>query len=624
MKNQIKKTTFLIAFALLHFTNFAQNSLIDSLLLKLKNHPTEDSLHSEILKDVAQSFKGKNNLLTIKYFEEARVLGMKENTPQFVTGRHLDLGETYSMIGNSQKALEHFLNAEKLGLKYKNERHILKTYIDISNLYLTLEDPKKAKAYLIKASQHVDVNKPSNQLCWFYNCKGDFFMQEGQYDSCVFYQKKIIAIASQMDDVEYNGVAAEMNLGLIYKKQKKYNEALAILFKVKNRKDVMEDDYYKAVLYNNIGATYSAMKQSNNATDYFKQSLLICKEKKIEFVAIENYKNLAEMYEKDNNPRMQNIYLKMFYSTNDSMNSKDNQNQLNQLERNFFEEANAKLLISQKEKSTRFTLIAFFTGLISIGLLSVYVQSRKRSILLQAQKSEIEKQNISLEKLNHTKDKLFRIIGHDLRNPLVSLSAFLNKSEQNLDNNKQTSPLKKETTIALQNTIELLDNLLTWANTQLHGNRTITKKVIDLEDLLDDICIALRPQAQLKHIKLVQTIAHDASHVISNADMLGIVLRNILTNAIKFSQAESTIVIKTYLQNQSVHIAIRDEGIGMSKTQLNDLNTHSVSSTKGTAAEHGTGLGMTIIKDFTHKLDIKWHVESTMNIGTTFILSMPT
>jgi signal transduction histidine kinase len=448
---------------------------------------------------------------------------------------------------------------------------------------------------------------------------GDAFMQEGLYDSSVYYLNKIIVIAPKVKGSEYFKEGAETNLGLVYKKQKKYDQAITIFNKTLADKQVMADPYNEAAVRNNLGSTYSEMGEIAKAKFNFDSSISICNSNGFEFLLLENYKNIATMYERSGNATLEVDYLKKYHELHDSINSRDNQNQLNQLERNYFEDANEKLLTTQKEKSRRYSLIALFTALLALSISYFYYRSRKKSALLNKQKLEIEKQNLALEKLNQTKDKLFRVIGHDLRNPLVSLSAYLDKTSQTDQTNETSLSLKKETTKALQDSIGLLDNLLTWASSQLHAV-AVTKRNIGLDDLIDDVCIALKPQADLKQIKFDVDINQNANSIISNAEMLAIIFRNVLTNSIKFSHPSQTIFVTSELRENKILLKFIDEGIGMSNEELNNILHGTAISQKGTSLENGSGLGLSIIKDLAAKLNIEWTIESQENKGTVFAL----
>lgn len=599
----------------------AQDKEVDLKLLELRKHNQQDSIRTELLTDLAYMFKGRNNILAIKYFEAARKLGMTENTQGFVGGRNLDIGEAYLELGNAKKAMEYYLEAEQIYKPLGNKKMLVKCYVNMVNLYLTLGEVVKAKAVLNKAYVYIDTHKASKELCYVYSSMGDILQHEGLYDSAIIYLRKIINVANQLPDEEMRFLKtfSQNNLGLMYKKTKRYEEALGLFYSVLKDSSIVQDDYLKGQVYNNIASTYSAMGNFSKAKIMYDSSLLMTIPNHLDFLTAENYKNLAEYYENQRNVVMENVYLKKYYKLNDSLNNSDNRNRLNELEQNYQEEEHAKLLTAQMEASKRYTLVALFTGIIALGLFYFYFRLRRKSGLLLAQKAEIEKQNRALDTLNKTKDKLFKVIGHDLRNPLVSLSSYLNNLEKEERSTTVDLKLKKETTKALQDSIGLLDNLLTWASTQLKDTQ-VAKRGIDLSDLLEDVCIDLKQQADLKTISIQCDIEENARYIVSNPEMLSIVFRNILTNAIKFSYPESMIKIVSSLQEDTLRIDINDHGLGMTKEQLQQVFQEGVKTTAGTSGERGSGLGMSIIKDFLDKLDIGYHVESEVDKGTSFSL----
>lgn len=595
---------------------FSQEPSIDSLLLRLKNHPTEDSIRSELVTDLAYFFRETNNLLTIKYLDEAIRLGKKYNTPGFVGGRHLDLGETYTNMGNTEKAMQSLLEAERIFKQTGNDIQVVKSYANIAILYLKLNNVPKAKEFLQKAFPYLNEQKPSFQMCVIYSSLGDAYLKEERYDSTIYYLNKIIQLAPKIRDSEYFKEAAEMNLGLVYKKQKKYQLAIEKFNQTLNNPKVMADPINEGTIRNNLACTYAEMGKLNLAKFEFDSSISIAKANGYEFLILENYKNMASMYQNAGIAHQEIIYLRKYHALNDSINSRDNQNRLNQLERDYFEEANLKLLNNQKQKSQQITLIACFTTILAFGILFFYFRSRRRSQLLLAQKREIENQNAALKQLNQTKDKLFRIIGHDLRNPLVTLSAYLNHSEKQGD---ETLMLKKETTKALQESIALLDNLLTWASSQLH-QVSVSKKIVQLDDLIEDVCGDLKLHADMKQIDLVEKIHSVASTVITNREMLAIILRNLITNSIKFSQIGQEILIETYLEKQSLVLCITDYGLGMSSEQIEDIMQGKGESKQGTSHEKGSGLGLNIVRDLLAKLNVRWTIQSRPTMGTKWFL----
>lgn len=614
------RVTFILLFLILPGWCWADSSNLEVLIKKLNAHPQEDSVRSELLTDVAYALKGSNNLLAIKYLDAARVLGEKCNTTGFVGGRLLDLGECYTDLGNTEKALQLFKQAEKIFLARDNRKFIFLSLSKICQVYLSIKDYTHANEYLNKAFESIGNFKRNELLSNWYTMKAEILMQRKNYDSALVTLQRILTLAPQIKDgpeFDVSGLVytTKSNIGLLHKIMNNYSLALKTFEELRFDSVFTKDPYYIAVIYNNLASTQAALGNYSKAKQYFDSAVPITIQNKYVFLEEENYKNMVDMYAKMKEPILENVYLKKYYKLKDSLYNTDKQNQLNQIEQNFTEEANQRALEEQQDKNKRNRTVALLLGLTALVITIVYFRTRHRSKLLALQKVEIEKQNLILKNLNQTKDKLFRIIGHDLRNPLVTLSRFINQQENKVRSAEDQLQLKKDTMQSLQETIGLLDNLLTWASAQLH-QQPVTKHMIVLEDLLDDVRIQVQPQADQKQITLTLESQNPELQIISNKPMLSIVLRNILTNAIKFSYPKSSVQIQVVSMGKQTQIRIQDHGTGMSEEQIRSAMQGEAESSVGTQQEKGSGLGLNIVQDLLQKLGLRWTIESKIQVGT--------
>lgn len=232
-------------------------------------------------------------------------------------------------------------------------------------------------------------------------------------------------------------------------------------------------------------------------------------------------------------------------------------------------------------------------------------------------------QSIELEKLNQLKDRIFSIIAHDLRGPLVNLSEVLKMVAFNQisgDEFKEISPsLSKDITY----TTDLLENMLHWSRSQLKGFG-VQKEFFNVRNIvLNEINYHL-PAANLKKINIIHDIFPNE---VAYADILmfQIVIRNLINNAIKFCHEGCEIhIFASYQTNQELKICIKDNGIGISNSVLAKLFTSENTSARGTQNEKGTGLGLMICKDFMIRNGGDITVESSLGDGTAFCLTVPT
>ncbi|WP_339924472.1 HAMP domain-containing sensor histidine kinase [uncultured Cyclobacterium sp.] len=226
--------------------------------------------------------------------------------------------------------------------------------------------------------------------------------------------------------------------------------------------------------------------------------------------------------------------------------------------------------------------------------------------------------------LNATKDKLLSIIAHDLRGPfnnIIGLSELLLKSD-NFGENDQYEKYIEIINSSAKNTLVLLDNLLNWAKSQT-GELAYDPKKIILSEVVHEILNHEKSLANVKNISL-EYISKNEIVLHTDENLLTTVLRNLISNAIKFTNFGGKIELLATLNDQQVEIAIIDNGVGMSeakKLKLFNLSTNL--SSIGTGNERGSGLGLILCKEFVEKLGGNIWVESTIGIGSKFTFSLP-
>lgn len=242
--------------------------------------------------------------------------------------------------------------------------------------------------------------------------------------------------------------------------------------------------------------------------------------------------------------------------------------------------------------------------------------------LLELRGGLLTEQNKELKDLNNTKDKLFSIIGHDLKQPLHSINGLLelleNEEIEDPSLREIVSELKKTT----NNTSELLSNLLRWAASQT-GDIKFKPENFVLDQILEDVIGVIKPAASLKSIKINEDIKDDLN-VYADPNMISTVLRNLLTNALKFTRPGGNIDITVNNNTNYAIVHIKDDGVGMNPEELSRLhNMESQISTLGTSGEIGTGIGLLLCKEFIAMNNGKIDVTSEVNKGSCFSVFIP-
>lgn len=233
---------------------------------------------------------------------------------------------------------------------------------------------------------------------------------------------------------------------------------------------------------------------------------------------------------------------------------------------------------------------------------------------------KIEQQAGELAELNQVKDRLFSIVAHDLRSPIANLSAMLSMMENDMVTPEEFKAMVPTLSRNVSYTYAMLENLLYWATSQLKGY-TIHAKVFDLNKMVRDKVLLFEKRASDKGITLVNGVSSTVN-VYADPDMISIVLRNLVSNGVKFCQAGDSITISAKVLDSRITICVADTGVGIDKYTANKLFTAERVSTKGTANEKGTGLGLKLSREFTERNGGKFWVESIPGQGSKFFLEL--
>jgi signal transduction histidine kinase len=233
---------------------------------------------------------------------------------------------------------------------------------------------------------------------------------------------------------------------------------------------------------------------------------------------------------------------------------------------------------------------------------------------------EIHQQNLQLEEVNNVKDKLFSVVSHDIRGPLSSLHLALTLAKSGTLSNEEFQKITTGLETRLVQTTEFIDNLLQWAKLQMKGEKYEPDR-LKLTDLAEETVGLLEPECRDKKITLKNTLQGELD-AYADLNMIRSVLRNLLTNAIKFTRAEGTVTLSAYRVDTKIIISVADTGVGIPARNRERLFTIGSITTQGTRQEKGTGLGLLLCKEFIEKHGGKIWFESEDGKGTTFYFSL--
>jgi signal transduction histidine kinase len=252
---------------------------------------------------------------------------------------------------------------------------------------------------------------------------------------------------------------------------------------------------------------------------------------------------------------------------------------------------------------------------------------RKKNIQIQVQADKIkenatllEKQTKELTELNALKNKMFGIISHDLKAPMHAIRNLFSDIEQKKISPKVLKDLIPEVVNDMNYTVGLMDNLLQWVKTQMQ-NETVYLQKVDLGKLVDDAVQLVRLQAERKQITIDLNVQEEL-YGIMDKEMINLVLRNLLSNAIKFTPAKGTITVGIKENKFLLEVFIKDSGEGISHEAIQKIRGNNFYTTKGTANESGTGLGLMLCKEYLHRNNSELLIESHIGKGSTFSFTL--
>jgi len=237
---------------------------------------------------------------------------------------------------------------------------------------------------------------------------------------------------------------------------------------------------------------------------------------------------------------------------------------------------------------------------------------------------ELAKKNEELKELNRQKDKLFAVISHDLNN---AVAAMVGTYDMILEDYEEFSKDEVFGYLKLldqqsRNTAELLEDLLIWSKNQFK-EVTINPEKLNVAQIVDSVFNGVNSVAEQKSITLKNTVS-DALYVNADPNMLKTILRNLITNGIKFSHPDGEVIVNAEANNEEVKISVSDKGIGMDQETVNKvLNRKITYTTEGTSGEKGSGLGLDLCIDFVEKHNGEIWADSQSNKGTTFTFTLP-
>lgn len=594
---------------------------------KISGNYKKDEAKVKLYLKLSSDFLNRSSEQSLRYAFEALDLATQLEDEVSRARAERYIGEDYVSKGNFPEALKHLISALEIAENNSDDIEIGSVYNELGEFYKNFDQYKKAIDNYTKAADIFTRKRDQRNYTVVLSNMADVYQRMGNISKAFELARQALKIARKNNDTLLLGDNYK-TLGGIYLNREEYDSSRSnfdrayLYFKLGN------DEESRLIILQNIGNIYLKLQDPIKALNCFQNVLNQAEKARYLKLVTSSYQKLSEVDSMTGNyPRALNNY-KKFVQLNDSAESVEKALEISQItdHRDLEQkQKNIEELTVERDKQAiniRFknSIVLFFSVLLplivflALFLLYNYNQKRKINLQLSEQKEE-------LLTLNTVKDRLFSIISHDLRSPLANLEAILRLMESGDLSNEEVMMLSSQLTHNLQETSYMLDNLLQWSKSQMRGILP-KKELINVPELCREVAGFFNSQADKKAIDIRVSKA-DVLTTMADKEMIKLVIRNLVANAIKFSPSGGKIGIGVNMEKGMIFVSVTDSGIGMSEEILKTLFTLEGIIATGTQNEKGTGLGLLLCKDFIELNEGRIWVESQIGKGSTFIFNLP-
>jgi signal transduction histidine kinase len=555
--------------------------------------------------DIAQAYINMGNVFVylgvyedaLDYYNRALEISRQENFRKNISLCLSNSGVVQNKLGNHREALNLYREALEESHRLNDPVQISNCLINIGTNYADMGQYETGIDYVNRGMtiklELEDERTISN--CNIYLAEIHVMMEE--YDRATELFNTAIPVKEELGDLD-GLVRCYLGLGSVFLDQQRYADARAITVRGLEMADSLD-------AMEHLAHGYEIMEEIALARGDYRHAY--------------EHAELHHMFEDSlMNETAARAAMELEFSNRSKALERENENLRIQ--------SDLTTALMRKRNALLLSVLGF-TMLLVAGLVLLSYFLRKLRIATQKLEENnlvITKQNLKLDQLNTNKDQMMSIIAHDLRgtigNQLTAIEVIHNlecENEQGIDRQKLFGNLKHSASYSL----ELLENLLHWS--RLGENETnFHPEEVNLISLIDN-CVALYDEAASLKNLTVKTESNRPIHCKVDKIMFETIIRNLISNAVKFSRSNGTIHIEAEEDDDLVHVKITDQGIGMDDEQLKKLDNNGGFTRRGTANEKGAGIGLTLVKEFTAMHDGQLRISSKPEKGSSFEVVVP-
>lgn len=570
---------------------------------RMNQNNSVDSIKTNIQVRIVRALRGLGNYqdalklaLALKQFYEKYPQRQNKLTGTLLT----ELSIIYERLGRSDSTLVYLLKADELAQRRRSEKEMAAALSNLSHYYTTIKDFERAEHYQKQAlSLHLKIGYVLG-VCVGFMQLAQIKQTQHAYTQAIINYKKALLVLQRIDCQEYLG-NCYMGLAQCYLSLKDYLKASAYISRSTLIFQAIQSSYYLQQALETQAAVFEQSGEYKQALRFVRKAQVL----KDRLIGLEKMNAISQLQT--------------------SYNLERKQTEIATLNKNIAFEKQTKQTIQLKLALAQYQRVFFL--IISVLLMflsgSIYLSLRRQKKihrLLTQQTDKISLQARQLAELNTTKDKLFSLVSHDLRSPTARLKQDLYRLQTTSQLNPSLLEPLRQLEDQVNQILDLLTNLLDWSHSQLKGFQ-LNRQQIHLSDLVTDSLNQSAQHLRYKEITVLNQLSWETT-VIADKHQLTSVIRNVLSNATKFTPKGGYIRLYTKEQSNYLELRIEDTGIGMKTEQVDRLFT-SPEIRSGTFGESSTGLGLRLCQELLINQSGSLHVQSWPEKGTTVSIRLP-
>ena len=568
----------------------------------------KDDIKLKLLRTMILYYYNHNDFQHVVKYSEAGIEHYQKIDDLFnEAGCTMTLANAYQRLGQLDKAIECYNRCsdimDEIGgeMAMVNKRYVMN---NIAEMHLAMNEYDVAeKIYhnCIEMLGEIDENDTASMLdlATYYQNLAEVHIAQNK-DDAVGFAEQSLELSQRYADTPHKIINRLMTLSKAYIKIGKVTEGGQLLDEALQLAEENNETYLEAVIHLQKGdyAIAIEMAEENHYDELLQEAL-----------------KDAYLNERESNPKLALEYYERSMAMKDSVFNETQQQLIRDYQVRYATQEKEHALELEQEKSKRNRLYVIVLSVIAV-LLSVITLIGYRLAMTR------KKRNQELTHLNQTKDHVISIVSHDVKTPVGAMCQVLRGMTTGYDEISDTD--KKAQLVMLRSSSEALkdrmENIIQWVRGEL-ANSEVKPTTFILKSLVDDCIKTQETSIRVKSLKVINAIPENLT-AYDNANVVSLVVQNLLGNAVKFSYPNGEITIKSEVKNGRIWVSVVDNGMGISEKKLEKIFNFMTSSDKGTGGETGTGIGLFVSKQFIDKIGGEITIVSTKDVGTTVSFSI--